>query len=87
MARVRIAPLLHSYTGGQAEVSAPGTTLAEVLTELDRRFPGLRFRIVDEQGQIRPHIWTFVAGRLTRNPNEAVAAIDEVQIVGALSGG
>jgi molybdopterin converting factor small subunit len=87
MHRVRIAPLLRSYTGGRAEDSVPGRTLADVLSGLEARYPGIRFRVVDEQDQIRPHIWIFVAGRLARDLGQALSAGDEVQIIGALSGG
>ena len=68
------------------EVVATGT-LGEVLSALDARFPGLRFRIVDEQAAIRPHIKLFVDGVLARNLSLPMAATAELMIVGALSGG
>ena len=59
----------------------------DILTELDRRFPGLAFRVVDEQGRVRRHMHVFIgestaAGRATAVPEGA-----GVYIVGALSGG
>ena len=78
---------LFSYTKGQSSVEAAGTTLGEVLAHLDREFPGLRFRIVDEQDRIRPHIKFFVRGELAPNLAQPVGAGDAVQIVCALSGG
>ncbi|HEV8201218.1 MAG TPA: MoaD/ThiS family protein [Candidatus Polarisedimenticolia bacterium] len=85
--RVRIPSPLHSYTGARAEVVARGGTLAEVLADLETTFKGLRFRIIDEQDRIRPHILIFIAGRPARTLAAAVAPGDEVQIVAALSGG
>jgi molybdopterin converting factor small subunit len=78
---------LFSYTKGSARVDATGRTLGEVLEHLDRRFPGLRFRIVDEQDRIRAHIKFFVRGELAASLDEPVGADDPVQIVCALSGG
>ncbi len=53
--KVRIPSPLHSYTQS-TEVSATGATLAELLTDLDRQFPGLRFRLIDELDRLRPHM-------------------------------
>ena len=58
--KVYIPSALRSYTGQKDEVEADGATLDEVLSELDRRYPGFRFRIIDEQNAIRPHIKIFV---------------------------
>ena len=85
--RIRLPSPLHSYTGARSEVEARGGTLAEILADLDTAFAGLRFRIIDEQDRIRPHILIFVAGRPARTLAAAVAPGDEVQIVAALSGG
>ena len=84
---VAIPSQLRDYTGGKARVEARGATLAELLADLDRRFPGIRFRMLDEQDAIRRHIKIFVNQRLARDLNAALAANDEVVIVGALSGG
>jgi sulfur-carrier protein len=79
------SPLL-SYTG-RREVDARGATLAELLADLDRLHPGIRFRIVDEQDHLRPHVRLFVNGDAVRDLAYPLAASDEVQIVQALSGG
>ncbi|HEU4385628.1 MAG TPA: MoaD/ThiS family protein [Anaeromyxobacteraceae bacterium] len=79
------SPLL-SYTR-RREVEAAGSTLAEVVADLDRRYPGLRFRIVDEQDHLRPHVRVFVNAQPARDLATAVGSGDEVQIVQALSGG
>lgn len=79
------SPLL-SYTG-RREVEASGATLAEVVADLDRRYPGIRFRMIDEQDRLRPHVRLFVNGEQARDLATALAPSDEVQIVQALSGG
>ena len=55
-----IPSALRSYTAQQSEVQVEGATLAEALAGLQRRFPGIRFRIITEQDTIRPHIRIFV---------------------------
>jgi molybdopterin synthase sulfur carrier subunit len=87
MTVVRLPSPLYAYTNGKAEVKAAGGTLTELLSDLDRSFPGLRFRVVDEQDRIRPTILFHVNGRVVRDLGEKVDANDEVQIVAALSGG
>jgi len=78
---------LAEYTRHRREVEAEGATLAELLADLDRRYPGLRFRVIDEQGAIRPHIKVFVNRVQARSLAVALAAADEVLVVAALSGG
>ena len=85
---VRIPGLLRSYTAGAETVPLPShRTLDDALCDLDARFPGLRFRIVDEQRAIRPHIKLFVDGELARRLDAPIAGAAELMIVGALSGG
>ncbi len=84
---VLIPSQLRDYTGGRAHVEARGATLADLLADLERRFPGIRFRMIDEQDAIRHHIKIFVNQELARDLGAALAANDEVTIVGALSGG
>ena len=78
---------LRSYTQERREVDADGATLGAVLVDLDRRFPGIRFRMIDEQDAIRRHMRVFVNGDEVRTLNAPLAAGDEVLIVQALSGG
>ena len=85
--RVLIPSPLRSYTRGIAEVEARGGTVAAILSDLEAAFAGIRFRMIDEQDRIRPHILIFVAGRPARRLDVAVGPGDEVQIVAALSGG
>jgi molybdopterin converting factor small subunit len=78
-------PLL-SYTGAR-EVQASGATVAALLADLDRQFPGIRHRMLDEQEHIRPHIRVFVNGEQTFNLQQRLAPQDVLQIIQALSGG
>ena len=84
--KVLIPSPLHSYTG-RAKVQADGTTLAALLADLDRRYPGIRFRMVDEQDRIRRHMRVFVNGDQVFDLSRALEPADEVVIVQALTGG
>ncbi|MEZ4368079.1 MAG: MoaD/ThiS family protein [Kofleriaceae bacterium] len=85
--RVIVPTQLRSYTAGASEVGARGTTLAELLADLDRQFPGMRFRVVDEHDRVRRHIIFFVGAERQDDLTEPLPPGAAVQIVGALSGG
>jgi molybdopterin converting factor small subunit len=85
--RIYIPSALRSYTGQQDEVIAEGETVGELLSGLNARFPGLRFRIIDEQDQIRTHIKIFVNNEQAHDLNVPLKTEDEVSILLALSGG
>ena len=78
-------PLL-SYTK-KSVVDADGATIAELVADLDRRYPGLRFRVIDEQDRMRAHIRFFVNGEQVFDMSRPLHPSDFVQIVQALSGG
>lgn len=79
------SPLL-SYTR-QPEVEAKGATLNEVLADLEHQYPGLRFRVIDEQEAMRPHMRFFVNGEQVFDLSHTLRPTDAVQLVQALSGG
>ncbi len=85
--QVRVAPLLHDYTGGRPVVEAEGATVGGVLDDLDRRHPGIAFRILDEQGRVRKHMRVYVGEDAAADRNTPVPPGVEMYIVGALSGG
>jgi sulfur-carrier protein len=85
--RVIVPTQLRGYTAGRAEVRAEGATLAEVLADLDRQFPGFRFRVIDEQDRVRRHIILFVGAERQDDLSAAIPPDADIQIVGALSGG
>ncbi len=79
------SPLL-SYTG-RRDVDATGRTMAELLADLERQYPGLRFRVVDEQERMRSHMRFFVNGRQVFELAHELRPTDTVHLVQALSGG
>ncbi|ACL72901.1 MoaD/ThiS family protein [Thioalkalivibrio sulfidiphilus] len=83
---VLIPTPLHSYTGSP-RVQAHGETLSGLLDDLDRQFPGIRFRIVDEQNRMRPNMRCFVNNAAVFDLGLPLKESDEVVIVQALSGG
>ena len=84
--QVLIPGALRSYTR-LSHVDAAGDTLAALFLDLDRRYPGLRFRVVDEQDRLRPNMRVFVNGLGVRDLGRALRQGDFVAIVLALSGG
>jgi len=85
--KVHVGSVLYEYTGGRAEVEASGATIGAVLDDLERRFPGLRFRVIDEQERIRPHMRVFASGAPVTDLRARVGEKDELHVLGALSGG
>jgi molybdopterin synthase sulfur carrier subunit len=84
---VFIPTQLRNYTNGATQVAAEGATVDEALTNIDQRYPGLRFRVVDEQNRIRQHMRIFVDGERVHEPGVSTKPTSEVHIFGALSGG
>ena len=84
--KVLVPGALRSYTGA-LHMQADGDTLAALFDDLDRRYPGLRFRVVDEQGRLRPNMRVFVNGRSERDLAAPLRSDDFVAVVLALSGG
>jgi len=84
---VRIPSPLRSYTAGAATVAADGGTVADVLANLEQRFAGIRFRMVDEQSRIRQHIRLYVNTAEVKELSQPVGARDVVHVICALSGG
>jgi molybdopterin converting factor small subunit len=87
MVAVFVPSQLTSYTDGASRLEAVGATIDEVLCDLDRRFPGIRFRVIDEQDRVRRHMRIFVGQEAARDVMRPLAAGDELLIFGALSGG
>ena len=87
MVQVLIPSQLIAYTAGSTRVEADGATVDAVLDDLDRRFPGLKFRVVDEQDRIRRHMRIFVGLDEAKDVARPIAPDQELMIFGALSGG
>ncbi len=84
--KVLIPTPLLSYTKVR-EVEASGATLMELLADLDRQYPGLRFRVIDEQDRMRPHMRFFVNQVQSFDLAQPLRPSDSVVLVQALSGG
>ena len=84
--KVLIPSSLLSYTKAP-NVDASGATLAELLADLDRQYPGLRFRVVDEQDKLRGQMRFFVNGEQVFELTHPLRPADAVYLVQALSGG
>jgi molybdopterin synthase sulfur carrier subunit len=83
---VYIPTPLRSYTNKNI-VQADGATLAELFADLDRKFPGIRFRVINEQDQIREHIKIFINQSVADGLNAPLHPNDTVHIIAAISGG
>ena len=81
-----IPDALRSYTES-SRAEAEGATLADVLIDLDRQYPGIRFRMIDEQEKVRRHIRIFINGEQVKVLSQRLSTTDDVVIVQALSGG
>ena len=79
------AAVVHRAAG--AKWRRRGRRSRELLADLDRRYPGMRFRMIDEQDAIRPHVRIFVNGEQVWGLEAPLRPSDEVQILQALSGG
>jgi molybdopterin synthase sulfur carrier subunit len=84
--KVLIPGALLSYTS-QNWVEAQGASVADVVDDLERRYPGIRFRMIDEQGRIRRHIRMFHQGQMVHELAQPLHDDGELLIVQALSGG
>ncbi|PYN99714.1 MAG: molybdopterin synthase sulfur carrier subunit [Candidatus Rokuibacteriota bacterium] len=90
MPLVRIPTPLRALTKGSAEVQAKGESVAAVVEDLERQFPGLRERLVDEGGELRRFINIYVNEediRFLDGKKTALKASDQVSIVPAIAGG
>jgi len=85
--KVRISSVLAAYTQQRQEIEAEGATVDALLHDLDRRYPGIRFRMVNEADVLRPHMRIFVNGDAIDTLDQPLGPRDEVAILQALSGG
>lgn len=85
--QTRVASPLRSYTDGRAVVEAQGATVRELLADLDRRYPGIRFRMIDEQDRVRTHIRLYVDTAPVNSLDHAVERGQTLHLICALSGG
>ena len=84
--KVLIPSPLYSYTKAR-EVEASGVTLSELLIDLERQYPGIRFRVIDEQDKMRAYMRFFVNGQQVFDLAHPLKVSDSIHLVQALSGG
>ena len=90
MVQVRVPTPLRRYTAGSGAVEADGATVAALVDDLDKRYPGMKDRICDEAGQVRRFVNIFVNGediRFLKHLDTPLKAGDELSIVPAIAGG
>ncbi len=87
MPTVYIPTLLQAVTGGKSAVEVDGTTVRQVIDNLEQAYPGIRDRLM-EQGKLRPNISVAVDGEVTpMGLLETVGSLSEVHFVAAIKGG
>ena len=87
---VRIPTILRTYTNGQSEVQVDGGTLAEVLDSLDSSYPGIRSRILDDEGAIRRFVNVYVGNddvRFLEALDTSTPSGAQVSVIPAVAGG
>ncbi|HST66219.1 MAG TPA: MoaD/ThiS family protein [Mycobacteriales bacterium] len=87
---VRIPTILRQYTGGEKQVSADGSSLGSLVDDLDTKFPGLKARLVTEQGSLHRFVNVYVNDedvRFTGALDTGLSDGDEVTILPAVAGG
>ncbi len=86
---VRIPTPLRTLTGGEEQVQADGSTVQQVIENLEKRHPGLRDRLLDEKG-VRRFVNIYVGDediRFLDGLSTALKGGEEVSIVPAIAGG
>ncbi|MDY7230447.1 ubiquitin-like small modifier protein 1 [Hyalangium rubrum] len=90
MAHVRIPTPLRGYTQNQSEVSAQGATVGEVLQDLERRYPGIGPRLLDDKGSVRRYVNIFHNEediRFLQELSTPVKEGDRITLIPAIAGG
>jgi len=87
---VRLPGALRDAVGGETKIQASGTTLADVFADIDRRHPGFRGRVLDDQGGIRSYVNVYVGDADARGSGGLDTAVpdgSEVMVIPAMAGG
>ncbi len=90
MATIRIPTPLRTYTQNKEEVPAEGTNVGEVLRNLDKSFPGIGGRLLDEKGGVRRYVNVFLNDediRFLQELQTPVGPTDKISIIPAIAGG
>ena len=87
---VRLPGALRDATGGQAKLQASPGTLADVISDIDRRHPGFRSRVLDESGALRTYVNVYIGDDDARTRGGTAATVpdgSEVMVIPAMAGG
>jgi molybdopterin converting factor small subunit len=87
---VRIPTILRNYTGGESEVPAEGSTLGEVLDDLEANHGGIKARVLDDAGEIRRFVNVYVGNddvRFLEGLGSATPEGVQISIIPAVAGG
>jgi molybdopterin converting factor small subunit len=90
MAKIRIPTSLRSFTRNQQEVTAGGATVGEVLRQLDKSFPGIGPRLLDDKGAVRRYVNIFLNDediRFLQELDTPVKDADSITLIPAIAGG
>ena len=87
---VRLPGALRDATGGRTRLEASGTTLADVIADIERRHPGFRARVLDEGGKLRTYVNVYIGeddARTSGGTDAPVPDGSEVMVIPAMAGG
>jgi sulfur-carrier protein len=87
---VRVPTILRSFTGGQKAVQGTGDTLADLLTDLDAQYPGIKGRLLTDEGSLHRFVNIYINDEDVRFQGGLDAKLnsgDEVTILPAVAGG
>jgi molybdopterin synthase sulfur carrier subunit len=87
---IRVPTILRTYTSGEAKVTADGSVLGDVLESLDGSFPGIKGRIVDEQGELRRFVNVYLGNEDVRFLDGLATPVEdgsEISVIPAVAGG
>jgi len=90
MIRVSFPTHLRRHFPVPSDCSAEGTTVADVVRDLERQFPGLTAYLIHEDGSLRQHVNIFLDERWLRDRRkltDTVAGVGQLHVIQALSGG
>lgn len=88
--KVRLPGSLRDATGGVTRIEAAGTTLAAVVADLERRYPALEGKILDERGGLQSYLNVYIGDQDARHAGGADAPVADdadVMVIPAMSGG
>ena len=88
--RVNVTSVSQKTVGGQRELTAEGGTVAELIEDIDRRYPGFREQLVDEGGEVHRFVNVYLNDedvRFLEGARTALSEGDEISILPALAGG